>query len=196
MAISYGSRNHTRKIPRIFLRLGNFWLLGRKTTPQLIARAVGKQLKNEIQTTMGIKEYLDKSLNKYYLGILKENGFELTESDFSAMAGIYRFKNNWLNFDIVNDRGIIETRISSLYSENFYDLDLITAYLNRRNKKEMENPRFGKYDLSVRLTLEQESELFKSNLTELKTMFNKLNYKQTESELNKIGDERAKLLFG
>lgn len=164
--------------------------------PQSHMQNVGKQLKNEIQTTMGIKEYLDESLNKYYIEILKENGFELTESDFSAMAGIYRFKNNWLNFDIVNDRGIIETRISSLYSENFYDLDLITAYFNRRNKKEMEKPIFGKSDLTVRLTLEQESELFKSNLTELKTMFNELNYKQTESKLNKIGDERAKLLFG
>ena len=42
---------------------------------------------------MGIKEYLDKSLNKYYLGILKHNGFELTESNFSGMGGIYRFKN-------------------------------------------------------------------------------------------------------
>ena len=63
---------------------------------------------------------------------------ELTESDISGMGGIYRFKNSWLNFDIVNDRGIIETRISSLYSENFYDLNLINAYLNRRNNTELE----------------------------------------------------------
>jgi hypothetical protein len=145
---------------------------------------------------MGIKEYLDNCLNKYYIGILNKNRFELTESNISGMGGIYRFKNSWLNFDIVNDRGIIETRISSLYSENFYDLNLINAYLSRRNKTKLEKPTFGKSDLSKRLNLEQESELFENNLTELKTMFNELNYKQTESELNKIGNERAKLLFG
>ena len=145
---------------------------------------------------MGIKEYLDTSLNKYYIRILNENGFELTESDISGMGGIYRYKNSWLNFDIINDRGIIETRISSLKSENFYDFDLINAYLNRRNNTELEKPKFGKSDLSKRLNLEQESELFENSLTELKTMFNELNYKQTEYELNKIGNERAKLLFG
>ena len=144
---------------------------------------------------MGIKEYLDNSLNKYYIGILNKNGFELTESHISGMGGIYRFKNSWLNFDIVNDRGIIETRISSLKSESFYDFDLINAYLNRRNKTELKKPKFGKSNLPKRLNLEQESELFENNLTELKTMFNELNYKKTESELNKIGNERAKLLF-
>jgi len=143
-----------------------------------------------------MKEYLDKSLNKYYLEILNHNGFELTESDFSGMGGIYRFKNSWLNFNIVNDRGIIETRISSLFSENFYDFDLINAYLNRRNILEIEKPKFGKSDLSKRLNLEQESELFENNLSELKAMFNEKNYKLTESELDKIGNERAKLLFG
>jgi hypothetical protein len=145
---------------------------------------------------MGIKEYLDNSLNKYYIEILNKNGFELTESNIGLLGGIYRFKNSSLNFDIVNDRGIIETRISSLYSENFYKLDLINTYLNRRNKTELEKPKFGKSDLSKRLNFEQESELFENSLSELKTMFNELNYKHTESELNKIGNERAKLLFG
>jgi hypothetical protein len=145
---------------------------------------------------MGIKEYLDNCLNKYYIEILNNNGFELTESNISRMGGIYRFKNSWLNFNIVNDRGIIETSISSIYSEEFYDFDLINAYLNWRNKTELEKPKFGKSDLSKRLNLEQESELFENNLTELKSMFNELNYKQTESELNEFGNVRAKLLFG
>ncbi|WP_418512096.1 hypothetical protein [Corallibacter sp.] len=145
---------------------------------------------------MGIKGYLDNSLNKYYIDILNKNGFELTESDIRGMGGVYRFKSNWLNFEIINDRGIIETRISSIFSKHYYDFDLINAYFNRNNKSNGENSKFGKYDLSKRLNLEQESELFESNLSELKTMFNELNYKQTESKLNKIGNERAKLLFG
>ena len=75
-------------------------------------------------------------------------------------------------------------------------MDLINAYLNRREKTEIEKPKFGKSGLSKRLSLEQESELFENSLIELKILFNKLNYKQTESDLNKIGNERAKLLFG
>lgn len=147
---------------------------------------------------MEIKEYLDSCLNKYFIEILNRNGFELTEKLFSGMGGIYRFKNNWLNFEIVNDRGIIETRISSIFSDTFYDFDILNAYLKRNNKTkiEIEKPTFGKSDLSKRMNLEQESRLFESNLTEIKTLFNKLNYKQTELELNVIGNERAKLLFG
>ena len=147
---------------------------------------------------MEIKEYLDSCLNKYYIEILNKNGFELTETNFSSMGGIYRFKNSWLNFEIVNDRGIIETRISSIFSDNFYDFDVMNVYLKRRSKTkiEIEKPKFGKSDLSKRMNLEQESILFENNLTEIKTLFNKLNYKQTELELNVIGNERAKLLFG
>ena len=142
-----------------------------------------------------MKVYLDTSLNKYYLGILNQNGFEMTESDFRGMGGIYRFKNSWLNFDIINDRGIIETRVSSIFSKHFYDFDLINAYLCRRNKSDDENSKFGKYDLSKRLNLEQESELFENNISELKSMFNEKNYKLTESELRKIEEERVKLLL-
>ena len=145
---------------------------------------------------MEIKEYLDSCLNKYFIEILNRNGFELTEKLFSGMGGIYRFKNSWLNFEIVNDRGIIETRICSIFSDTFYDFDILDVYLKRNNKIEIEKPKFGKSDLSKRMNLEQESRLFESNLTEIKTLFNKLNYKQTEFELNIIGNERAKLLFG
>jgi hypothetical protein len=163
----------------------------------MLIKHIGKQLKKRNEKEkMGIKEYLDNSLNKYYIELLNKNGFEMTESKISGMGGIYRFKNSWLNFIIINDRGIIETRIFSPYSENFYDFDLISAYLKRRNKLEMKKPKFGKSDLSKRLNLEQESELFENNLTELKSMFSELNFKKTESELNKIGKERAKLLFG
>ena len=144
---------------------------------------------------MGIKGYLDNSLNKYFIRTLNKKGFELTESDVRGMGGMYRFKSNWLNFEIVNDRGIIETRISSIYSKHYYDFDLINAYFNRKNKSNGENSKLGKSDLSKRLNLEQESKLFESNLSELETMFNELNYKQTELELNEIGNERAKLLF-
>ncbi|TQO37030.1 hypothetical protein GQ41_1619 [Arenibacter algicola] len=145
---------------------------------------------------LGIKEYLDQSLNKYYIGILKDNGFELVKSKMSGMAGFYVYKSNWLNFIIANDRGIIETNISSLYSKEYYDFDIINAYLLRLDGLNSSRNKFGGNDLTKRLNLEQESNLFKSNIELIKELFNKENYKKTEFELDRIGNERADLLFG
>ena len=145
---------------------------------------------------LGIKEYLDESLNKYYIEILKDNGFELVKSKMSGMTGFYVFKSDWLNFIIANDRGIIETNISSLHSKEYYDFDIINAYLLRSNGLDSSSIKFGGNDLTKRLNLEQESNLFKSNIDLIKGLFNKKNHKKTEFELDKIGNERADLLFG
>ena len=146
---------------------------------------------------LGIKEYLKDSLQNYYIRILNENGFKLTGSNIAEMFGVYSFKSNWLNFNIANDRGIIETRISSILSpDNFYDFDIINVYFNRKNKLKEEKLKFGKSDLLKRLNLEQESELFERNISEIKEMFNESNYRKTELELNKIANERADILFG
>ena len=144
---------------------------------------------------MGIKEYLDSCLNKYYIGMLKSNGFELVDSNISGMGGIYYFKSDWLNFSILNDRGIIETRISSLYSKKEFDFDIINAFFVRNTGLTIDDKKFGKSDLSKRLNLEQESQLFESSIDTLKTMFNEQNYNQTELELHKYEKERAKLIF-
>ena len=72
----------------------------------------------------------------------------------------------------------------------------INVYFNRKNKLKEEKLKFGKSDLLKRLNLEQESELFERNISEIKEMFNESNYRKTELELNKIANERADILFG
>jgi hypothetical protein len=141
---------------------------------------------------MGIKEHLDFSLRIHFDRVLKSNGFELVNSNIGGMGGIYYFKNNWLNFNLLNDRGIILTSISSIHSKKEFDFNVINVLLKEKTKP----LKLVKHDYSTSLNLKQESSLFESNIELLKEMFNKENYKKTEFELNKLQKERAKLRYG
>ena len=143
-----------------------------------------------------MKEYLDECLEKYFIQILDRNGFELIESTFSGMGGIYRFENEHLKFSIINDRGILETSISSIYSKNVFDFGLLYVYFLKKIKAESIKPKFGENILSKRLNLEEESEFFEKQFDWLKTIFNKTEYLATENELLNLATERMKLLFG
>ena len=143
-----------------------------------------------------MKEYLDECLEKYFIQILDRNGFELIESTFSGMGGIYRFENEHLKFSIINDRGILETSISSIYSKNVFDFGLLYVYFLKKIKAESIKPKFGENILSKRLNLEEESEFFEKQFDWLKTIFNKTEYLTTENELLNLATERMKLLFG
>lgn len=81
-----------------------------------------------------MKEYLDECLEKYFIQILNRNGFELLDSIFSGMWRIYRFENEHLKFSIINDWGILETVIFSIYSKNAFDFGLLYVYWGKLNQ--------------------------------------------------------------
>ena len=143
-----------------------------------------------------MKEYLDVCLEKYFIQILNRNDFKMSSSEFYGMGGIYRFENNYLKFNIINDRGIVETSISSIFSETFFDFELLNAYFLKQRKSEIVKPTFGVNILSKRLSLEEISLLFEKEYSCIKSIFDKTQYHKTEKELLNIGNERAKLLFG
>ena len=143
-----------------------------------------------------MKEHLDNYLEKYFIQILNRNEFKLIDSEFSGMGGIYRFENNELKFNIIYDRGIIETSISSIYSKDFFDFEIINFYLLKQTKSEILKPKFGENILSKRLSLEEISLFFEKEFDWINYIFSKTEYLKTETELLNIGNERAKLLFG
>ncbi len=143
-----------------------------------------------------MKEDLDNCLEKYFIQILNRNGFKLIDSDFSSMGVIYRFKNSNLKFNIINDRGIIETSISSINSINYFDFELVNIYFLKQNKTKILKPKFGENVLSKRLNLEEISLFFDKEFDWIKSVFDKTEFLKTETELQNIGNERAKLLFG
>jgi hypothetical protein len=143
-----------------------------------------------------MKEHLDNYLEKYFIQILNRNEFKLIDSEFSGMGGIYRFENNELKFNIIDDRGIIETSISSIYSKSFFDFEIVNFYLLKQTKSGILKPKFGENILSKRLSLEEISLFFEKEFDWINSIFSKTEYLKTETELLNIGNERAKLLFG
>ena len=143
-----------------------------------------------------MKEYLDECLEKYFIQILNRNEFEFIDSTFSGMGGIYRFENEHLKFSIINDRGILETSISSIYSKNVFEFGLLYVYFLKKIKHQSIKPKFGENIFSKRLNLEEESEFFEKQFDWIKTIFNKTEYLTTENELLNLANERMKLLFG
>jgi hypothetical protein len=157
-----------------------------------VCKQFGKP-KNQI---FRMKEYLGEYLEKYFIQILNRNGFELLDSSFSGIGGIYRFEKEHLKFNIINDRGILETSISSIYSKNAFDFGLLYIYFLKKIKPESIKPKFGKNILSKRLNLDEESAFFEKQFDWIKTVFNKTEYLTTENELLNLANDRMKLLFG
>jgi hypothetical protein len=143
-----------------------------------------------------MKNYLDESLEKYFFKILNSNGFQLVGSQFSGMGGLYRFESDHLKFAIINDRGLIETTIASIYSKNDFDLELLSAYFLTKMTPDCLNAKFGESILSKRLNLEEQNEFFEKQFDWIKTIFTKTAYLTTESDLSNLANERVKVLFG
>ena len=114
------------------------------------------------------------------------------------MSGLYSFKNDSLEFTIVNDRGIMETRIKSIhFNDSFFDFDTINVLMKKlKGEIDSSNKSVFKNYLTKRLNLEDEAELFDRNMDFIKELFDKKNFKRTEKALREIGKERAKFLFG
>ena len=143
-----------------------------------------------------MKEYLDNCLQKYFAEILNKQKFRKSDSQISGMGAFYEFKNKDLKFMIINDRGIIEVSLGSIYSKNLFDFGLVNSLFNEKFDLSNSNPKFGKNTLSKRLDLETIEELFQRKYDDLKFAFNNDNYGNTEIELSKLGNDRANLLFG
>ncbi|WP_026463822.1 hypothetical protein [Adhaeribacter aquaticus] len=145
----------------------------------------------------GIKEYLDYCLETYYEKILEKHGFKLENQLMSGMAALYSFKNDRLRIDLVNDRGLIETRIASIYSnESYCDLDLLNVLiiLKKEGKVSLDKQTLSTIPIK-RLSLRDIAELLNLNMELIRELFSKENFLQTNKFLNVIGERRAEILF-
>ncbi len=122
----------------------------------------------------------------------------LIDTQLSGMGALYSYKNDRLEFTIINDRGVIETRIKSINSsESYFDFDILNILI-KKLKGEIDGSDkllFRTY-LTKRLNLEDESKLLDSEMDFIRQLFDKKNIKRTENALNEIGKERAEVLFG
>lgn len=146
----------------------------------------------------GIKEYLDYCLEKYFQKVLDKNGFSLTDNKISNMSGLYSYKSDCIEFSLINDRGVVEARLKSIYiKDTSFDFETVNV-LMKKLKGEID-----KSDRSVfrnhytkRLNLKDISELFDRNMNFIKELFDQKNIKQTKKALKEIGNERIEFLYG
>ena len=143
-----------------------------------------------------MKEYLDDCLEKYFADFLNEKEFRKSDSLISGIGAYYEFKNNDFKFIIANDRGVLEVSLSSIYSTIFFDFELVNAFLHKKIELSISKPKFEINILSKRLDLQTIKNVFEEKYEELRFALNKENYKITENELLRFGNEYANVLFG
>ena len=143
-----------------------------------------------------IKGQLDKHLKKNYQQILDLYQFELIEKKIQGLLAIYSYQNDVILIRLINDKGIVNSTISSVYGKgDFYDLDVINVLLKTKRRIDM-NEEALKYYLTRSMTPSKEVELLKNNMALIRELFEKNNFEKTQKELSEIGWKRAEFLFG
>lgn len=147
---------------------------------------------------MTLLEDLDKAIDNYFKDIIVTFDFNLYEDYSKGMGALKKYKNDYLKIQIINDKGIINLDISPLFDkEDFRDSEIINSLIILDNSS---SELLGKWDrekvLNKRLELKEQASVIKDNWTFLVKLYNEDNYKQTIRDLNKLGLERSKLLFG
>ncbi len=141
---------------------------------------------------MTFKTDLDQAFQKHLAQVSERLNFEIYETYNQGMGALIKLKNKDLKIQLLNDRGIINFEIGSIYGkELFFDSELIASMI-RLDQTDQENlSRLRrKQIINNRLGLDQQVELLKTDYLTLKEIFSEPNYKRTIKKLNKIGAER------
>ena len=133
-----------------------------------------------------MNEKLNEYLEKYFIQILEINEFKVISSDLYKLGESNIYSNNHLKFKLINDRGIIETSISSIFSDLYFDFELLYSYYLIKTKAGNDKPKFGDKIINRRLSLEDISLFFEKEYNLLKNIFEKDNYLNNEKELLNI----------
>ena len=147
---------------------------------------------------MGFLEDLNKAIDKYFIGLLNSNDFILYEENAKGMGALRKYENQKIKIQIINDRGLINLDVSSKHGkEDFRDTEILYSMIELGLGSNM---KIGKWQrekiLNKRLDLENQANFIKENWSVLIRLFDCENYKQTIKNINKIGLERSKLMFG
>jgi len=80
---------------------------------------------------------INKAYNEYFKDSFDELGLlRYEEMDGAGMGALIKFKNDSFKLQILNDRGILETEISSLYGdEQFRGIELFNSFLQLETVK-------------------------------------------------------------
>jgi hypothetical protein len=144
---------------------------------------------------MTFLEELDIVIEKYFSHIIENFNFVLYETNDKGMGALRKYKNDSLKIQVLNDRGIINLNVSSVFDkEDFRDTEIVNSMIELEN---LSTEIIGKWDrekiLNKRLELKEQANLINKNWELLKRYFDEKNYKNTMKQLEIIGIERTKI---
>jgi len=144
---------------------------------------------------MTFLEELDIVIEKYISHIIENYNFVLYETNDKGMGALRKYKNDSLKIQVLNDRGIINLNVSSVFDkEDFTDTEIVNSMIELEN---LSTVIIGKWErekiLNKRLELKEQANLINKNWELLKRYFDEKNYKNTMKQLEIIGIERTKI---
>src|SRR5690606_35367818 len=133
-----------------------------------------------------MKEYLDNAMEQHFTFYMKENNFHFERFKSSSFGISYTFSNGHIRLVISKDRGLIETSLSSIHSENYFDINLIYNFHKSKNCDLSLEDFFGKNPQSNRLNLEQAAAFLQDQRNWITNIFKENNYIETEKDLHNL----------
>jgi hypothetical protein len=141
------------------------------------------------EITKVYSQYFKGSFDK--LGLLKYE-----EVEGQGMGALIKFKNHLFRVQILNDRGILETEISSLFgAEQFRGIEMFSSFLSLQQLDNKVNQQERSRILCTRLDYSGQRDFLVNNDSVLAEIRNKENYIETLKRIDALGQERFDLQF-
>ena len=136
------------------------------------------------EVTKVYQQYFKESLDK--LGFLKYE-----EMDGHGMGALIKLKNNSFKVQILNDRGILETDISSLFGhEQFIGVSLFNSFIRLCQLDSDMSQLERRKILGTILDYSGQRDFLVANHATLAELLSEENYRQTLKRIEAIGRER------
>ena len=134
-------------------------------------------------------QYFKDSFDK--MGLLKYQ-----EIDGPGMGALIKFKNDSFKIQILNDGGILETEISSLFGdEQFRGLEMFSSLIRLQQLDNNVNQQEKRKILGTRIDYSGQRDFLLDSQSVLAELLNKENYERTLKRIDILGQERFDLQF-
>lgn len=147
---------------------------------------------------MTLKEYLDECIELYYSKVINKYSFQLVETLSGGPGMLHTYQNDSFKIRIVNDRGLINGEVGSLYNpDHYFDIYLFLAHIRlTAQPEEAINTWDKKMILSKQLSCEEETAVIDDHYTTIATLLSKDLCAATSEAMKTLAREHDNLLYG
>lgn len=147
---------------------------------------------------MTLKEYLDECIKLYYSKVIDKYSFQLVETLSEGPGMLYTYQNDSFRLRVVNDRGLINGEVASLYDpDHYFDIYLFLAHIRlTAHPEEAINDWDKRMILSRQLSCEEETAVIDDHYAIISTLLSGDHYAATTQAMKALAREHDFLLYG